>query len=153
MVNDTEKDKLSSIRTDLKTRINEFRDLLGRLEKVVAEEVGGRLNPSQREEVSEALFMGIVYPGTQLIEKLESILKDLTELDGRPGFMGVREGGSTSNPTIKVGDIVMTPKGEGRVVGAGRGLVTVFSDEFGELLFSEYALTKIKSKGENVCRP
>lgn len=43
---------------------------------------------------------------------------------------------------IKVGDIVTTKLGTGKVVGAGRGVLTVFSDEFGEKVFLETEVSK-----------
>lgn len=50
---------------------------------------------------------------------------------------------SANESPIKVGDIVMTPKGKAKVIGAGRGVVTVFSDDFGEKVFGEFAVSKI----------
>jgi len=41
-----------------------------------------------------------------------------------------------------VGDIVETPRGRGKVVGAGLGLVTVFSPEFGEVIFDTAKVRK-----------
>ena len=37
--------------------------------------------------------------------------------------------------TFHVGDIVQTPRGIGKVVGANSIIVTVFSKDFGEVVF------------------
>ena len=87
--------------------------------------IDGRTHAEHRE-----IFGGRVIQEVPELKKYQEIEMLQKEMSARLPF--------------HVGETVQTPRGIGKIVGAGQHIVTVFSEDFGEVVFGVEAIKKVR---------